>query len=664
MTWLSPWLGVAALAATVPPLVLLYFLKLRRREVAVASTLLWRQAVQDLQVNAPFQRLRSNLLLILQLIALALGAMAMMEPMAAWREESDKAVVLLVDQSGSMATMEGDRSRLDIAREATGRRIDNLGDSQQAMLIAFGSRARVLVPFTADKARLKRGLTEIRQTDEPGRLAEAMRLAEAHSTPLGEDIGDGIALAETEYVLFTDGRLPDSTEVVAKRGPLEVMRVGAEVDNSGIVALDVRRNYEQPELLSVLARVRNFGTTPVTRDLSLVVDGEIRSVRTIENLAPLAARDQIEGASVGGISPEGNQVTASFELTVPEAAELELRLSGKDAFAADDRGFAVVTPPRPLRVLLVSAGNRFLRLVLEGMPVSGFDVWSPDEYENKPEDELVLDGRCVYDVVVFDAHSTARVPPGNYLFFAGIPLNEDVEMGPALRGQVWLDWDETHPVLRHVAIEPVAVFAGHPLTLPPEADTLIEGASGPVLALLRSGRNQYLIMGFSIFDETREYLNTNWVLEQGESFVVFMYNALRYLAGSTTEGQHPPVRPGEAFSVAAKPGTKEVTVARPDARRDRVPVSTTGLATYGQTDRVGIYRADTGIAGEDARAVSLLDDQESFIAPNKDFRIAAGEMTEAGNIAEANRPLWPYVLGLMGIILLVEWFIYNKRVFI
>src|SRR3954449_7785230 len=91
----------AAIAAgiVVPSLLLLYFLKLRRREMPVSSTLLWRKAIQDLQVNAPFQRLRRNLLLLLQLILLALLCLALSRPVANYTPGAAKLSVILIDRS-------------------------------------------------------------------------------------------------------------------------------------------------------------------------------------------------------------------------------------------------------------------------------------------------------------------------------------------------------------------------------------------------------------------------------------------------------------------------------------------------------------------------------------------------------------------------------------
>jgi Ca-activated chloride channel family protein len=71
MEWLTPLTAFYAAVITVPLLLLLYFLKLKRREHIVSSTLLWKRAVHDLQVNAPFQRLRRNILLFVTCFGLA-----------------------------------------------------------------------------------------------------------------------------------------------------------------------------------------------------------------------------------------------------------------------------------------------------------------------------------------------------------------------------------------------------------------------------------------------------------------------------------------------------------------------------------------------------------------------------------------------------------------
>ena len=55
----------------VPVVIAMYLLKLRRDEAVVPSTLLWQKLVSDVEANAPWQRLRRSLLLLLQLLLVA-----------------------------------------------------------------------------------------------------------------------------------------------------------------------------------------------------------------------------------------------------------------------------------------------------------------------------------------------------------------------------------------------------------------------------------------------------------------------------------------------------------------------------------------------------------------------------------------------------------------
>src|SRR5689334_21988250 len=67
-------LSAATFLFLVPVLiVLLYFLKLKRKPHTVPSTFLWKKSIEDLHVNRLMQWLRQNVLLLLQLlVALAL----------------------------------------------------------------------------------------------------------------------------------------------------------------------------------------------------------------------------------------------------------------------------------------------------------------------------------------------------------------------------------------------------------------------------------------------------------------------------------------------------------------------------------------------------------------------------------------------------------------
>ena len=84
MEWLNP-AGAWALLGLIP-VIALYILRRRARRVPVPSLLLWKKMEERTRQSRPFQRLRSQLLLWLQLLMVALFALALMRPVSAGRE--------------------------------------------------------------------------------------------------------------------------------------------------------------------------------------------------------------------------------------------------------------------------------------------------------------------------------------------------------------------------------------------------------------------------------------------------------------------------------------------------------------------------------------------------------------------------------------------------
>ena len=78
MSFLSPL--AFAFAATIPVVIVFYLLKRKRVVKLVSSTLLWQRFLADTQASAPFQKLRKNWLLYLQILLLTLAVLALTRP--------------------------------------------------------------------------------------------------------------------------------------------------------------------------------------------------------------------------------------------------------------------------------------------------------------------------------------------------------------------------------------------------------------------------------------------------------------------------------------------------------------------------------------------------------------------------------------------------------
>src|SRR5579883_3101956 len=92
----NPWIALVLLLLPLL-IVLLYFLKLRRKPIQVPSTFLWKKSIEDMHVNTLFQWLRQNVLLVLQVLALLFLIYSVLGLRIHGRTSAGRHYILMVD---------------------------------------------------------------------------------------------------------------------------------------------------------------------------------------------------------------------------------------------------------------------------------------------------------------------------------------------------------------------------------------------------------------------------------------------------------------------------------------------------------------------------------------------------------------------------------------
>jgi hypothetical protein len=666
MTWLptflNPLFAAIAAAIAIPALLVLYFLKLRRREMPVSSTILWRKAIQDLQVNAPFQKLRRNLLLLLQLLLLALLCLALSRPVANYTPGAAKLSVILLDRSASMSTMDEfdgqKRPRFEEAKRQAKALCDSMTRKDTAMLIAFDDGAEVIQPLTTDAAALRRAIDSVQPTDRRSRLKLAYKLAEAQVKFYPEQLRPN---EKPTVFVYSDGRIADAKEL-SVQADVRYTKIGSDkAANIGVVALSAKRNYERPTEVQVFARLANFGPDPVTTDVQLTVDGQVRGAATELLLLPERWNDPgyKKTPEQEKMQPKDSVDFPKIELTT--AAVMRLEQTRKDALACDDAAAVVVPPPKALSVLLVTDGNYFLQKVINALNLQHPDTLAPAAYEEKKPTQ--------YDVIIFDRYEPKFMPPsGNFIWFGALApgLKLKVQKEPSgetaiVKDTMVLDWKRDHPILRGLQLGKMYVGESIKLIVPIETETLVEGFKGPLILLHREGRSTHLVCTFDL-------LQSNWPLRL--SFPIFMNNALQYLAlGSDMD-----VR--ESFQPGATPRIPRTNIQKLETQTGKplhelklsgpmgtktVKIPDAGDVVLPALDKVGIYATDPAIPQYEKIAVNLLDAAESNILPVDQ---APGGGTEVAAASGKSRlELWWWIVACAALpLLLIEWWVYTRRV--
>lgn len=627
MSFLAPLgLAFAALGAVV---LVLHMLKMKRREVDVSSTLLWKKTIEDLRANAPFQRLRRSLLLLLQLLLVLALAIALARPIRHLAEEAGRRIVILVDVSASMRAREaGGKTRLDLAKAEARAIVDGLARGDRAAIVSFDTRARAHTVLSESPAILRAAVDALAPTDLPTDVREGLALAAA---ALREAHGAG------EIVLLSDGRFGPAGDVDLGGAKVRYVRTGGQVENAGIVGLDVRRRVDESGGTEVLARIASFAATP--RKLTVALNRPAR-----EGAASVLLDAKEVEVAAGGAE--------SVVFSLPAAArgyhEVAIEREGGDALALDDAAGFVVRPPDPVEVLLVTPGNYFLeRLIAVDPELSGRTI--------APEKLAALD-LAGGPVVIFDRTAPpADLPPQGSIFVGCAPPGRKAAREAPAKDPAIAEWDALHPTVRFASFGELTILEAAPLVLMAQDRVILSSDAGPLIAEIHDGRTRAIAVSFDL-------MKSDWPLKS--SFPIFFRNAIRHVSGRETSDRALS-RVGEPLELDGLARDGEVAITDPAGVTRRIRTDAAGRATLAEARAVGRYTVEPG-GGRPAFevAVDLLDAKESDLAPADKIDLGERPVETVLASLEAPRPLWKLFAAAALALAAIEWWVYNRRAYI
>lgn len=663
MTWLTPLTGFLLAAAVIPPLIVLYFLKLRRRPQAISTTLLWKKSIEDLRANAPFQKLRRSLLLLLQLIALLLLAFSVAQPRIQAGQQKGGKVVLLIDNSASMTstnvtTPGKDITRLDEAKRRAKEKIEAMygggflgGTSAETMVIVFSDRAEVYSRFTTSKQQLLAAIDRIQPTHGQSRIEDALKLARAYTTNVDPDsdrpIADPAALE-----LFSDGRITDITGQVLRGESLMYHAIGtAEADNVAIATISVERPYDRPTSVEVFVSLLNFNQARVACDMQLSVDD--RAVAVEEVAVDAATVDDKSGELIPG---RANVVFTPFDQ--PRGVVIRVANLREDALAADNAAQVVVPPPRRLTVAVVAEGSAPWPLMrsIESAKPERLVTLSPAQFE-----EQAATGLDQYDVIVLNNYKPAAMPPARYLIFGKTPPIEGLNEYGQGEAQIILTSRDDHPAMRLVSYDKIFIAKFNLVQPTPEVQVLMEGTHGPAIVAVSRGSMQVIYCTFDLMEST-------WPIER--SFVNFMLNAIDFLGHANDALASKSLAPGDAITARLPANATDIELILPDRSTPEIlrPLDPTQLA-WGPIRLSGLYALSWKTLGSEegnnrAFAVNMFSDSEGHIGVNPSVAFGQERIAGARSDESVYTPLWPWAIGFCLLVLMTEWWIYHRKAYI
>ena len=578
----------------VPALIALYMLRPRSRRKPVSSLRLWRELPQ---VERPTPRLRRpplSWLLLLQVLLLAAGAFALMQP-ALWAPAA-RHTVLLLDMSGSMQTVDGSSTRFEQARTETREVVAKLRDNDRITLLGVGP-AIITACSHCTRADFERALRDLKPSAGRANWPSAVSIAAGLAGQAGANATTTYAISDGAFeALPDDGWPPD----------MHFVQVGSNVTNLAVTVLSARRPPNNSPGYSAYARIDNVANSQANVQVSAVAD-----------TVPLAPR-RLSIPAGGHADVTWNVPAGTLKLTVGVNTE--------DALSADNQAVLFLPTESQNQVIVKSDDpSMYMRAV------AGYHGLQPITGTVKSSAETAF--------TVWEGELPSALPAGGLFLVnpSGSLLTSTGDM--ANLGSP--DTASDHPLLRDLDLRALFVQRARKYDAPAWLEPIVQSADGPLLLAGEQDGRRIAVLAF----DPRE---SN--LPKLAAFPLLMANLADWLYPQSGVGA---LRPGEAAIVP--PGATVTTPGGSTAQATEAGVfadtGEVGIYTVSTGDDPANAQ-DTS----HAFAVNMADTAESNVTPrdHPELERAAVEVAERLTTEDYWSPIAALVLVLTG----GEWLLY------
>ncbi len=455
------------------PLAAVYFIRTRPRRQPVNAFFLWERVFQQKAASSLFQRLRNLLSLLLLAIAFLAAIFALTRPRFDDGETPD--LLIIIDSSASMQTVENGESRIDAAKKTADSWINALSGSQRAAIASVSNRITYHSNLSNRARRLKEALDDIKPTDlalSPNALGELALLAPATTSSKSRILF--LTDLQSQDMKFPDG--------------IEVVTVGTETPNIGITAADLR--WKAPGEATLFATLSS--TFPEEREVELEIisaGGDAKLVRLFTVKLPA-----------------NGQVSESIEIDSIQPGAWLLRANIQDSLAIDNTAPLGLNSPQAIPVQVKAENPFFFNQVISAFsradsvfePIDDFARLSLSQ-GNPPQTQAA---------VVF-------APAGESPLWE--KLGEPLPPGPP---EILA---QDHPLLARVDPSLLNFEGARQLTAPKGSVVVLAHADGtPLLYTISTGEQSAVVFNF---DPTQDdFFLSPW-------FPVFVHDAAVLLTG-------------------------------------------------------------------------------------------------------------------------------------